>query len=103
MPSREEGLGLVAVEAQLCGTPVIAADSGGLPDVVRHDVSGLLVAPDDPAALATAIASLLAGPERAARLGAAGREAAGTTFTPDAAAARYAAIYARALGRAARE
>ena len=97
VPSREEGLGLVAVEAQLCGTPVIAADSGGLPDVVRHGATGLLVAPDQPAALADAVASLLADERTAARLGAAGREAARTAFTPAAAAARHAALYARVL------
>ncbi|HZF67641.1 MAG TPA: glycosyltransferase, partial [Gemmatirosa sp.] len=95
VPSREEGLGLVAVEAQLCGAPVVAADSGGLPDLVRHDRTGLLVRPEEPAALCAALRDLLQDPARAARLGAAGREAALTAFTPAGVAARYHALYVR--------
>lgn len=99
VPSREEGLGLVAVEGQLCATPVVAARSGGLPDVVRDDVTGVLVPPDDPAALAHALAALLADRPRAARLGARGRDAARVRFGPDAVADRYLQFYDRARGR----
>src|SRR5207344_1282643 len=69
VPSVEEGLGLVAVEAQLCETPVVAFDSGGLPDIVQHDRTGILVPTVDAGALAAAISSLLDRPDRGAALG----------------------------------
>src|SRR6185503_12054405 len=73
VPSVGEGLGLVAVEAQLCETPVVAFDSGGLPDVVQHDRTGVLVKDVDAGALAAALASLLERDDRGAALGAAAR------------------------------
>lgn len=96
VPSRDEGLGLVAVEAQLCATPVVAFDSGGLPDVVAHDRTGVLVPAGDVPALASALDALLADPARAATLGDAGRLAALDRFTPRAVAERYADIYRNA-------
>jgi glycosyltransferase involved in cell wall biosynthesis len=97
VPSREEGLGLVAVEAQLSGTPVVAFASGGLLDVVRDGVDGRLVPPGDVATLAAALDALLADPAEASRLGAAGRAGALGRFSPAGVAARYAALYARVL------
>jgi glycosyltransferase involved in cell wall biosynthesis len=97
--SVDEGLGLVAVEAQLCETPVVALASGGLIDVVEHGVTGLLVEQRDPAVLAGAIATLAALPDRGASLGAAGRERALSHFAPSVAARRYLDIYRSALGR----
>jgi glycosyltransferase involved in cell wall biosynthesis len=100
--SVDEGLGLVAVEAQLCETPVVAFASGGLIDVVEHGVTGLLVEQRDPSALAAAVASLLARPDRGAALGRAGRERALSQFDPAVAARRYVDIYRTAIGRAPR-
>jgi len=97
VPSVEEGLGLVAVEAQLCETPVVAFDSGGLPDIVQHDRTGILVPTVDAAALAAAITSLLDRPDRGAALGAAGRLHALATFAPESVAKRYADIYKSAI------
>lgn len=97
VPSVGEGLGLVAVEAQLCEAPVIAFDSGGLPDVVQHDRTGLLVDEIDPAALAAAMVSLLQRPDRGASLGAAARLHALSTFAPESVARRYADIYRSAI------
>jgi glycosyltransferase involved in cell wall biosynthesis len=97
VPSVGEGLGLVAVEAQLCETPVIAFDSGGLPDVVQHDRTGVLVKDVDAAALAAALVSLLGRDDRGASLGAAARLHALATFAPESVARRYADIYRNAL------
>ena len=96
VPSIEEGLGMVAVEAQLCGAAVVASRSGGLPDVVDHERTGVLVPPAEPEALARVLDALVAAPDAAARLGAAGREAALRTFAPEAVAGRYEQIYRQA-------
>jgi glycosyltransferase involved in cell wall biosynthesis len=102
VPSTDEGLGLVAVEAQLCETPVVALASGGLIDVVEDGVTGLLVQQRDPAALGAAIAALLDRPDRGAAMGREGRERALSQFDPSVAARRYVDIYRSALGRAPR-
>jgi D-inositol-3-phosphate glycosyltransferase len=60
VPSHSESFGLVALEAQACGTPVVAAAVGGLVTAVRHGVSGVLVDGHDPADWARAMGSLLA-------------------------------------------
>jgi glycosyltransferase involved in cell wall biosynthesis len=72
VPSREEPLGLAAVEALACAVPVIASRTGGLTEVVHDEVTGLLVPPADAAAIAAALTRLEAGPLRR-RLAAAGR------------------------------
>lgn len=68
-----EGLGLAAVEAAACGLPVVVGRSGGAPETVRDGVSGHVVEPDDPAALADAVRPLLLDGARARALGVAGR------------------------------
>jgi D-inositol-3-phosphate glycosyltransferase len=62
VPSHSESFGLVAVEAQACGTPVVAAAVGGLRTAVADHVSGLLVSGHDPRDFATAIASITGQP-----------------------------------------
>ena len=71
VPSRWEGFGLVAVEAMRAGRAVIASRVGGLPEVVEHGVTGLLVEPGDAGALAEALAQLSV--ETLQAMGAAGR------------------------------
>ncbi|MEO7362217.1 MAG: glycosyltransferase [Gemmatimonadaceae bacterium] len=97
MPSREEGLGLVAVEAQLCGSPVVAYNSGGLPDVVRPEAGGTLVEAGNIDALSAALSQFSSDtPESNARAhasGAAARAAMLSAFSPEAVAARYIALY----------
>jgi glycosyltransferase involved in cell wall biosynthesis len=95
MPSENEGLGLVAVEAQLCEAPVIAFRSGGLPDVVRDGETGVLTPAGDIPALAAAMDEIIAKPERGAQLGKAGRTVALERFAPAAASQTYRAVYDR--------
>ena len=73
VPSHSESFGLVAVESQACGTPVIAAKVGGLLTAVADGTSGLLVAGHRPEDYACAIASLLDDPVRMARMSTAAR------------------------------
>jgi len=73
VPSLYEGFGLPAAEAMACGTPVVAAAAGALPEVMGTGGGGTLVAKGDPDALARAIAALLAQPEARRRLGAEAR------------------------------
>ena len=96
-PFTEEGLGLVAVEAQLCETPPVAFRSGGLTDIVEDEITGLLVPPGDVDALAAALERIVSNPTLRARLGVAGRAAALARFTPQAVAEQYSRIYTDAI------
>lgn len=66
--SRIETMGRAVCEANACGVPAVVTSAGGLPDVVRHEVTGLVVPVDDPPALADAIARLLKDPSLHERL-----------------------------------
>lgn len=78
-----EPFGRVVVEGMLAGRPVIATRGGGVNEIVTDGEDGLLVAPDDPVALAAAISRLLADPDLAVRLAAAGRISAARRFHID--------------------
>ncbi|GAA1301439.1 glycosyltransferase family 4 protein [Pseudonocardia xinjiangensis] len=69
-----EGLGIVLLEAAACGLPVVAGDSGGAPETVQAGRTGHVVDGRDVEAVADALSSLLADPDRARTMGAAGRE-----------------------------
>lgn len=99
LPSREEGLGLAALEAMAAGVPVVATRVGGLPEAVEEGVTGLLVAPGDPAALAAALTALLSDPPRARMLGAAGRRRADERYTRERMLRTTFAVYAEARRR----
>ena len=73
MPSYSESFGLVALEAQACGRPVVASGVSGLRSVVRDEVSGYLIDGHDPAIYAERIGRLLADPELAQQMGCRGR------------------------------
>jgi phosphatidylinositol alpha-1,6-mannosyltransferase len=68
-----EGLGMVFLEAAACGLPVVAGTSGGAPETVVEGVTGHVVDPRSPAAVAGVVADLLDDPARARAMGAAGR------------------------------
>ncbi|MDO8962995.1 MAG: glycosyltransferase family 4 protein [Coriobacteriia bacterium] len=72
VPSRSEGLPMVVLEAMALERPVVASAVGGIPEAVDDGVTGLLVPPDDPEALAAAITRLLDDPAMRASMGAAG-------------------------------
>jgi glycosyltransferase involved in cell wall biosynthesis len=93
LPSLEEGFGIPAAEAMGCEVPVVASDAGGLPEVVEDGVTGLVVPRGDSTALARAIGSLLADPERRRRMGQAGRERALRLFDWDRSAEQFEELY----------
>ena len=74
VPSHNEGMGRVVVEAMACGLPVVATRVGGLPDLVRHNHNGKLCRPKQPGDLAEQLADLLQLPDRGRTLGQRGRE-----------------------------
>jgi phosphatidylinositol alpha-1,6-mannosyltransferase len=104
MPSRDipeeppEGFGIVYLEANVCGKPVIAARSGGVEDAVEDGVSGRLVDPNRPDQLAKAAIALLTDPVGAREMGERGRVRVVTHFTWPAIADPTLAALARTLG-----
>ena len=84
LPSRSEGLPRIVIESFCRGRPVVGTRAGGIPDIVGDGVSGLLVPPEDPAALADALAGVLSDRALQARLAEGARAgAAGWVQTPE--------------------
>jgi glycosyltransferase involved in cell wall biosynthesis len=102
VPSLEEGFGIPAAEAMGCEVPVVATDAGGLPEVVEHGVTGLVVPRGDTSALAEAIGALLQDPERRRRMGVAGRERALRLFDWDRSAEQFERLYLEVGARVSR-
>ena len=100
MPSRFEGLPLVALEAAWAGRPVVAADVPGLSEAVVPGETALMVPPEDPEALATAIVQLLDAPDRAGALGRKAQTVATARFSLDRCVDEYEALYNRVIGNA---
>lgn len=93
MPSRNEGLPTVLIEAAAAGLPVVATDVGGTREIVEHDVTGFVVPPNDVSALSQRMAELMLNPDLAKRLGHAGRERIKQIFTLSNQARKTAAVY----------
>jgi glycosyltransferase involved in cell wall biosynthesis len=100
LPSLREAQGISLLEAMARCRPVVASDVGGIPEVVTDNVSGLLVPPADPAALAAALVRLAQSPSLRERLGAAGYATVRDRFSIDAQVLRIEAVYDEELERA---
>lgn len=98
VPSLGEGFGMVALEAMERGRAVIASDVGGLPEIVVHGETGLIVPRSDQESLARAIVELASDPPRAAAMGRAGRLRALAAFPQERCTEQTAAAYDSALG-----
>ena len=97
VPSVSEGTPLVVLEAMAAGVPVVASRVGGIPSQLQNGTEGILVPPGDPRALGDAILGLLRDPERARRMGEAGRLRAATEFSHENMVRRVEGIYRDAL------
>jgi glycosyltransferase involved in cell wall biosynthesis len=95
LPSRSEPFGLTLLEAAVSRTPIVASAVGGIPEVIRHEVSGLLVPPGDAAALAAAVLRLRAEPDLAAALARAAHEIVSARFSWETMGARYEGLMSR--------
>jgi glycosyltransferase involved in cell wall biosynthesis len=98
LPSRSEGFSNAIIEAMAASLPVIATNVGGNAEAVEDGVSGLIVAPEDAPALAAAISQLLVDPEKALKMGSAGRKRVEEKFTIDAMMRRITRVYDGLLG-----
>jgi glycosyltransferase involved in cell wall biosynthesis len=98
MPSLAEGFGLAAAEAMAMERAVVASRTEGLAEIVRDEETGLLVPPNDPAALSDAILALMRDPERRSRMGRTGREEIARCYSITRTAARVADLYDRIRG-----
>ncbi len=101
LPSLSEGVPLALLEAMFAGKGIAASGVGGVPEVVTSEREALLVPPEDPQALATALGRLLDDRALRHRLGEAARRRAERAFTVDTMADRYLRLYAGAIGSAA--
>ena len=99
LPTHREALGTAFIEAAAMGLPVVGTEVGGVPETMQAGVTGLLVPPRDPAALANALESLLADPQRRRQMGDAGRQLirGQDRFSAERAASQVEGVYMRWL------
>jgi glycosyltransferase involved in cell wall biosynthesis len=99
LPTDRDGIPNVLVEAMAAGAPVVATAVSGIPELVEHDVNGLLIPPDDPEALADALLRLHDDPELTAKLTRNGRETIKERFDGERLARELAALFTEAVER----
>lgn len=97
LPSRNEAVGLVLIEAQACGLPVIASNVGGVPEAIKDGQTGILVEPEDPDGLGNAVTRLLDDVRSRVRMGESGRIWAGERFKADIMVNRLTEVYTSLL------
>jgi glycosyltransferase involved in cell wall biosynthesis len=97
MSSVQEGLGTAILDAMAQGKPVVATNSGGIPEIIRDGETGRLVASADPAALAEGIIELLSNAERARRMASLGKEVVKENFSVDAMVDKNIEVYQQIL------
>ncbi len=102
LPSRIEGMGNALMEAMAAGRPVVATRVGGVPELVVHGRTGLVVEPDDPEALARAVLRLLGDRNLRVQMGQAGRQRILQDFTPQAMAGAMERLYLEVLAEKSR-
>ena len=97
LPSENESFGLAALEAMACGAPVVASNTGGLPEVVTHGETGYLFAPGDVANMAAGGIEILTDPARARAFSEAGRRVAIERFSATSVVPMYERLYERVV------
>ncbi len=98
LPSLFEGLPVSAIEAMAAGCPVVTTRVGGVAEVVEHEVTGLLVQPENSEQLADALQRLITHPDLCSQMGANGRERAKQEFSVEMMIARTERVYHELLG-----
>lgn len=99
-PASLEGLGVCLLEAAAAGVPIVASRAGGIPEVVRHGLNGLLVDPQSPEELQSAVLWMLDHPEEARSMGNHGRDLVRANFSPQAMVRGNLRVYEEILGKA---
>ena len=97
LPSLSEGASITLMEAMAAGVPSVATDVGGMPEIMRHGVDGLLVPRQDPPKLGEAFKTLASDEALRARMGAAAKTRAEAEYRLDQTVARYMALYERCM------
>ncbi len=98
-PSCNEGVGRVLLEAQAMGVPVVASRVGGIPEMVKPGVTGILVEPGDSAGLAKAVSSLLTDDVKRQQMAGEAAEWANANFTRDGMLTRMRSVYSKMLDK----
>ncbi|WP_353063642.1 GT4 family glycosyltransferase PelF [Tunturibacter psychrotolerans] len=99
LPSRSEGFSNAIVEAMAASLPVVATNVGGNSEAVQNGVSGVIVPPEDPDALAAAIVDLLSDPAKARQMGVEGKRSVAKKFTTEAMMTQITRVYGSLLRR----